>query len=102
MLGEQGLTPQYDLPRKIEVDTSVKLSWYTRRLADVVPNPWQAGRIVEAMIERLREEKQSDDDIYGQRSHIAAVLRQHVTDAIYEQTEQIFKRKLRDGAIKFD
>ena len=102
MLGEQGLTPHYDLPRKIEVDTSVKLSWYTRRLADIVPNPWQAARIVEAMIGRLREEKQSDDQIYAQRSHIAAVLRQHVTNAIYEQTERIFRRKLGSGVISFD
>ena len=102
MLGEHGLTPQYDQPRRIEVDTSVKLSWYTRRLADVVPNPWQAGRIVEDMIERLREADQSDDDIYGQRSHIAAVLRDHVTNEIYEQTEQIFKRKLHDEEVRFD
>ncbi len=102
MLGEHGLTPQYDQPRRIEVDTSVKLSWYTRRLADVVPNPWQAGRIVEDMIERLREADQSDDDIYGQRSHIAAVLREHVTEAIHQQTEQIFKRKLRHGEARFD
>ena len=102
MLGEQGLTPHYDLPRKIEVDTRPKLSWYTRRLADVVPNPWQAGRIVNAMIERLREEKQTDEQIYSQRSHIASVLREHVTNAIYEQTEQIFRRKLSDGEIKFD
>ena len=102
MLGEHGLTPQYDQPRRIEVDTSVKLSWYTRRLADVVPNPWQAGRIVEDMIERLREADQSDDDIYGQRSHLAAVLREHVTNEIYEQTEQIFKHKLREEEVRFD
>ncbi len=102
MIGEEGLTPQYDLPSRIEVDTSVKLSWYTRRLADVVPNPWQAGRIVEDMIERLHEAGQSDDDIYGQRSHIAAVLRQYVTDAIYDQTEQVFMRKLRDEEVRFD
>lgn len=102
MLGEHGLTPHYDQPRRIEVDTSVKLSWYTRRLADVVPNPWQAGRIVEEMMERLHEAGQSDEDIYGQRSHIATVLRQHVTDEIYRQTERIFKRKLRDEEVRFD
>ena len=38
-LSKHGPTLQYDRPRKIEVDTGVKLSWYTRRLADVVPNP---------------------------------------------------------------
>ncbi|MDE2892852.1 MAG: DEAD/DEAH box helicase family protein [Chloroflexota bacterium] len=102
MLGEHGLTPHYDQPRRIEVDTSVKIAWYTRRLADVVPNPWQAGRIVEDMIERLREADQSDDDIYGQRSHLAAVLREHVTNEIYKQTEQIFKRKLREEEVRFD
>ena len=102
MIGEHGLTPQYDQPRRIRVDTSVRLSWYTRRLADVVPNPWQAGRIVEDMIERLRDAHQSDDDIYAQRTHIAAVLREHVTNEIHKQTEQIFKRKLRDQEVRFD
>ncbi len=101
-LSKHGPTLQYDRPRKIEVDTGVKLSWYTRRLADVVPNPWQASRMVEAMIKRLQKNGQSEEKIYGQRSHIAAALRQHVTEKIYEQTEQIFKRKLRNEEVRFD
>ncbi len=102
LLGEHGLTPQYEHPRRIEVDTSVKLSWYARRLADIVPNPWQAARIVEAMIERLRANGQGDADIYGQRSHIAAALREHVANEIYQQTERIFRRKLQEDQIRFD
>ena len=101
-LGERGLTPTYEPPRPIAVDTSVAIAWYARRLADVAPNAWQAARIVEAMIARLRAAGRDDAQIHAQRSHLAAVLREHVVDQIYAQTETIFKRKLKEQQIRFD
>ena len=82
-------------------DRSVSVAWYVRRLTEV-PNPWQAARIVQQLIARLREADQDDAAIFKRRNHYVDTLRSHVMKAIDQQGEDIFKRKLRSGLIRFD
>ena len=46
--------PVFHPDRELYIDKTVRITWFARRLADVVPNPWQAGRISRQMVEKLR------------------------------------------------
>ena len=88
--------------QEMDTDKTPSVVWFTRRLSDVVTNPWHGARIVQDLLQRLRDNGQSDDDIYDRRSYLAYALREHVTDAVEKQAEQVFARKLRAGEIRFD
>ena len=100
-LDSKGARERYYGPKTVEVDKSFKLAWYARRLSDIVPNPWQAARIVQDMESRLREENMKDEAIYDNRSVLADQLRQHVMSETERMAEQAFKEKLTRGSIKF-
>ena len=38
----ESLPAQFFDPRHLDIDTSFKVSWYARRISDILPNPWQA------------------------------------------------------------
>lgn len=97
----QGPRTHYHSPKAVEVDKGFKLAWYARRLSDIVPNPWQAARIVGEMAQRLRSDGKSDDDIYDNRSNLADLLRQHVRKEAEAMAESAFKEKWRGGDISF-
>ena len=80
---------------------SLRVSWYARRLADLVPNPWQAARIVSDMIEDLRAADQTDGQIYRQRSTLVEWLRSTVRQQVEMQSERAFREKLSAGDICF-
>ena len=94
--------PVFHGSQELEVDKTASVSWFARRISDVVPNPWQAARIVQGLLERLRANGQSGEDIYDRRSYLSHALREHVTDAVEKQAELVFGRKLRRGEIRFD
>ncbi len=82
-------------------DPSPLLSWYARRLADLAPNPWQAGRVASEALEDLRAAGLSDAQIYGQRAALVEGLRSEVQRQIEAQSEQLFRHKLKTGEIRF-
>ena len=99
--GDRAL-PTFHDPREVYVDESVRIFWYARRLADILPNPFQAARIVQEMVDQLRAADQDDSKIYRQRSALAAQLREHVVEAMDKQAESVFCKKLAAGDIRFD
>ena len=54
------------------------------------------------MHESLRQDVKTEEDIYDRRSYLVHVLREHVKREIEQQAEQIFRKKLEQGEIKFD
>ena len=72
------------------------------RLSDTMPNLWQAARIAEQMYERLRTDGETEAAIYDRRSYLAHILREHVKSEVEKQAEQVFRRKLERGEIRFD
>ena len=99
---ETGPTSVESEPEDLNIDTAIRLSWYARRLSDIVPNAWQAARIASDMIRDLVDADQSDEQIYRQRTVLAEFMRSQVSAQIDVQAEQIFRDKLRDGEIRFD
>ena len=90
---------------KIKSHTLRKTSVYPnlpRCLSDIVPNPWQAARIAEELIESLKTNGQTDEKIYDRRSYLIPTLQEHVANAVENQAEQIFRKKLDSGEIQFD
>ena len=94
--------PVFHDDRELYIDRTVRISWFARRLSDVVPNPWQASRISWQLVEKLRAAGKSDDEIHDRRSYLAFALREYVTQAVERQAEGVFKDKLSSGEIRFD
>ncbi|MDE0020292.1 MAG: DEAD/DEAH box helicase family protein [Candidatus Poribacteria bacterium] len=85
---------------EIRVDKQFKLEWYVRRLSDIVPNPWQAARIVMEYAEKMRS-IHSEDALYDHRAWIVDHLRMHVNQEIERIAEEVYCDKLESGAMRF-
>jgi len=101
-LSEEGATQTPPNTRTLFVDDSIRISWYARRISDILPNPFQAARIVQELVQRMYDAKQDDSKIYRQRSALASQLREHVVKAMDQQAEKVFRAKLAAGEIRFD
>lgn len=86
----------------LHIDKTVKLSYFTRRLADVVPNPWHAAHIVEELLRKLYEAGRSEEEAFDRRSYLAFALREHVTKEVEKLAECVFRHKLITQEIRFD
>ena len=101
-LDECGPSATYYDPQALQVDESVKVAWYARRISDILPNPFQAARVVMELMQRMREAGQDESSIYRQRSALASQLREHVSCAMEQQAEKVFRAKLSGKEIRFD
>ena len=94
--------PIYHPDQEPYIDKTVGISDFARRLSDLLPNPWRAARIAAQMRENLRQNGETEEDIYDKRSYLVHALREHIKREVEQQAEQIFRRKLEHGEIKFD
>ncbi len=96
------LQTQPRAPQEIAVDKTIELSWFARRLAEIVPNTWQAARMAQGVVEKLRQSGEADDSVFDRRSHIVFAMRSSIAEAVEAQAESVFRDKLRRGLIRFD
>jgi len=101
-LEEDGASSSYDNPQALHIDESVKIAWYARRISDILPNPFQAARITQDLVQKVRDTGADDKGIFGQRSALASQLREHIANAMDHQAEQVFRGKLASEEIRFD
>ncbi len=88
--------------RDLEVDKRVAIAWYARRISDILPNPFQAGRIAMEMVERLQGQGLDDQAIYEQRDSLAEQLKESVARQMEQQAEELFRSKLARGTISLE
>lgn len=93
---------RYESSKYLDIDKTVGLSYFARRLSDVVPNPWQAARISAELINRLQDDGEEESDIYDRRSYLAYALRESTINAVERFAERVFHDKLAMGDIRFD
>ena len=74
--------PVFHPDRELNIAKYVQISWFARRLGDMVPNTWLNARLAREFIENLQEADDTDAEIYDRRSCLAFTLREHVTDAL--------------------
>ena len=84
------------------IDKTAQVAWFARRLSDVTPNAWQAGRLAGRLLDRLRAVGETDESIYDRRSYLAHALRKYVKEAVEVMAEQVFRDKLNWQEIRFD
>lgn len=94
--------PVFRADRELFIDKTLSISYFARRLSDIVPNTWEAARIVRQLVEKLRAGAGSDDEIYDRRSYLVFALREQLADAMEEQAESVFRHKLLAGKIRFE
>ena len=94
--------PVFHESQELYVDKTVNVSWFARRLSDITPNAWQASRIAQQLVNRLRSAGETDAQVYDRRSYLAYALREYVKDEVEKRAERIFRDKLRQGEIRFD
>lgn len=95
--------PTYN-EKVIYIDKSIQVSWFARRLSDIVPNPWQASRLARQMIYSYPFENIEDrnEAIYDRRSDLSQILRNQISEKLNKQAQEIFVNKLQKKEIRFD
>ena len=101
-LGDSGASATFYNAQALFVDESVKIAWYARGISDILPNPFQAARVVRDLVQHMYDAGDDAKSIYGQRSALASQVREHVAKAMDRQAEQVFRAKLASGEIRFD
>ena len=88
----------------IHIDKSIQVSWFARRLSDIVPNPWQASRLARQMIYSYPIENTEDRNeiIYDRRSDLSQILRKQISEKLNRQAQEVFVNKLQKKEIRFD
>ncbi len=79
---------------------ALSLDYFVRRLVDLVPNPWQAMRIVENFIRQHRKAGYQDSRLLNNRIHLSDELNRHVKADIDRKAEAIFCDKLGRNEIR--
>ena len=94
--------PVFHKDQEPHVEKKISVPDFALCLSDIMPNPWQAARIAEELIESLKTNGETDEKIYDRRSYLIPTLQEHVANEIEDQAEQIFRKKLDSGEIQFD
>ena len=80
---------------------AMDFAYMVRRLSATVPNPWQAARILEEVIEAMKANGISDKQIYLNRAALLDSIENDIKDQIEAASEKIFLDKLANGDICF-
>ncbi len=83
-------------------DRKLEISFFVRRLGDVITNPWQAARIVKATLQGYRERGDDEAILYTNRLYLSEVLKNDLRERIDALSESVFRTKLRDDKIRFN
>ncbi len=75
------------------------IAFLVRQLTEVIPNPWQAVRILNETLQVLREKGLTDEQIYINRLDLLQVMKQDLKAQVLSQSETLFKNRLDAGEI---
>lgn len=83
------------------VDKKLNIAFLTRQLIDIIPNPWQASRILLEAIEQLKVKGFQEETIYNSRLFLIDNMKTHLKKKVQELSERIFIDKLNSRQIIF-
>jgi len=85
----------------LETDEQLAVEFFTRRVYEVLPNPWLASHIVARMFKFLR--RQYDErGIFERRYHLSEILKQRLALLVDHGAGEIFRHKLETGDIRVE
>jgi len=85
----------------LAADGELELAALTRLLGDVLPNPWQAARILEETLVVLRSRGATDAQLQTHRLALAQAIRTDLRAQVNTATEAIFRELMEEGRITF-
>jgi len=99
--GELSLTDP--VQKNIEFNMSMRLdiSFMVRQLIDVIPNPWQAMRVLTNTLDILRGKGVTEEDLFINRFELIKEIKRDIQQQISRLSEQIFRSKLDNGDLSF-
>lgn len=71
-----------------------------RRMLDVIPNPWQAARILDETLTVLRK-REDEEKIIASRLTLVEHIKDDLRTQVESATERVFRDKVRTGDIVF-
>lgn len=86
---------------QVEFDTTVKLdiSFLVRQLTDVIPNPWQAMRILTQTLAVLRSKDIDEEALFNNRFELLKDMKRDLKAQVILLSEKLFREKLDKGDI---
>lgn len=84
-----------------EVETELDFPFMVRQIMDVVPNPWQATRIIEETLSTLEKRGLSIERIFANRLFLLKEIRRDLQQQISQASESLFREKLTKEKITF-
>lgn len=97
---ELRLTTQTKL-ETVWTEKRIDIAFLSRHLIDVIPNPWQASRIILETLEKLKKKGITYESLYNNRLFLVESLKFHLKQKVHEASETIFKAKLKKGDLTF-
>ncbi|MGS3140947.1 hypothetical protein ACB316_22625 [Aeromonas sanarellii] len=87
--------------QSVEFDPSAGLdiSFMVRQLTDVIPNPWQAMRVLKQTLDILRGNGVSEEALFTNRLELLKEMKRNIKQQVAQLSEQIFRSKLDKGDI---
>ena len=83
------------------VDKRIDIAFLSRPLMDIIPNPWQATRILLETIDALKAKDYSEEQIYNSRLFLLESMKRHLRAEVHTYSESIFRDKLDGGELIF-
>lgn len=82
-------------------EKQIDIGFLSRQLIDVIPNPWQASRIIMEALNKLRKKGVTDEALYNNRLFLIESLKNHLKEKVHVASESIFRAKLKKGDVTF-
>ncbi|TQP44586.1 DEAD/DEAH box helicase [Vibrio cholerae] len=75
------------------------ISFMVRQLTDVIPNPWQAMRVLTHTLDTLRSNGVTEEALFTNRLELLKEMKRDIKQQVAQFSEQIFRSKLDKGDI---
>ena len=98
---DHGPTDAETLPMELAEGTTLNFAALVRLLLEVIPNPWQAARILRETLDALRERNVSEDRLFINRLYLVKAMRDDLRAQVNAAGEREFREMLGRGELSF-
>lgn len=84
---------------EFDPNSGLDISFLVRQLTDVIPNPWQAMRVLTHTLDILRGNGVSEEALFTNRLELLKEMKRDIKQQVAQLSEQIFRSKLDNGDI---
>ena len=99
-----GRVDDTELPKQVtteEPETKLDFAALVRLLLDVIPNPWQAARILEETLADLRKRNVDEKRLATNRLFLVKAMRDDLRRQVNDASEKVFRAMLEKAELSF-